>query len=151
MNATNDVDYPIFAVVGRVNKGKSSVIASLIESDAIKISPRPGTTTECVRYEVEQDGRVLFSVVDTPGFEDAPAHFIGFNDARPAPPLGSTRLKPSSTSSPVPTTSSKSASFSNLSSTEPRSCMWSMARSRTEKTTKPRWRSFDSRDSLRWR
>lgn len=63
---------PRFAVVGRVNKGKSSVIASLIENDAVKISPRPGTTTECVRYDVEVDERVLFSVVDTPGFEDAP-------------------------------------------------------------------------------
>ncbi len=55
-----------------MNKGKSSVIASLIESDDVKISPRPGTTTECVRYDVEQNGRVLFTVVDTPGFEDAP-------------------------------------------------------------------------------
>jgi small GTP-binding protein len=66
------VEVPRFAVVGRVNKGKSSVIASLIEDDAVKISPRPGTTTECVRYDVEVDGRVLFSVIDTPGFEDAP-------------------------------------------------------------------------------
>jgi len=65
-------DVPRFAVVGRVNKGKSSVIASLIENDAVKISPRPGTTTECVRYDVEVDDRVLFSVIDTPGFEDAP-------------------------------------------------------------------------------
>ena len=63
---------PVFAVVGRVNKGKSSIIASLIESDDVKISPRPGTTTECVRYDVDRDGRVLFTVVDTPGFEDAP-------------------------------------------------------------------------------
>lgn len=63
---------PTFAVVGRVNKGKSSVVASLIEDDGVKISPRPGTTTECVRYVVESDDRVLFAVVDTPGFEDAP-------------------------------------------------------------------------------
>ena len=67
-----NVEVPQFAVVGRVNKGKSSIIASLIENDAVKISPRPGTTTECVRYDVEVDGRVLFSVIDTPGFEDAP-------------------------------------------------------------------------------
>jgi small GTP-binding protein len=66
---------PSFAVVGRVNKGKSSVIASLIENDAVKISPRPGTTTKCVRYDVEVDDRVLFSVIDTPGFEDAPRAF----------------------------------------------------------------------------
>lgn len=63
---------PVFAVVGRVNKGKSSVIASLIERDDVKISPRPGTTTECVRYDVDQGGRLLFTVIDTPGFEDAP-------------------------------------------------------------------------------
>ena len=78
-------DRPTFAVVGRVNRGKSSVIASLIESDAVKISPRPGTTTECVRYDVEEDGRILFSVIDTPGFEDAPRalHWIrqGESDA----------------------------------------------------------------------
>ena len=61
---------PTFAVVGRVNKGKSSVIASLIENDRVKISPRPGTTTECVRYDVAVDGQTLFSVIDTPGFGD---------------------------------------------------------------------------------
>lgn len=72
MSESSKAEVPTFAVVGRVNKGKSSVIASLIESDAVKISPRPGTTTECVRYDVEANGRVLFSVVDTPGFEDAP-------------------------------------------------------------------------------
>lgn len=65
-------DIPTFAVVGRVNKGKSSVIASLIEDDGVKISPRPGTTTECVEYAVEAEGRTLFRVIDTPGFEDAP-------------------------------------------------------------------------------
>ena len=72
MTARADENVPKFAVVGRVNKGKSSVIASLIEDDGVKISPRPGTTTECVRYAVESEGRVLFSVIDTPGFEDAP-------------------------------------------------------------------------------
>jgi small GTP-binding protein len=72
MSSTEDEGVPTFAVVGRVNKGKSSVIASLIEDDGVKISPRPGTTTECVEYAVEAEGRVLFRVVDTPGFEDAP-------------------------------------------------------------------------------
>lgn len=72
MSKHGDDDIPTFAVVGRVNKGKSSIIASLIEDDGVKISPRPGTTTECVRYAVESDDRVLFSVIDTPGFEDAP-------------------------------------------------------------------------------
>lgn len=84
---------PLFAVVGRVNKGKSSVIASLIESDDVKISPRPGTTTECVRYDVEQDGRVLFTVVDTPGFEDAPRalHWLQAREATAADRFGLVR------------------------------------------------------------
>ncbi len=72
MSTQVEESVPTFAVVGRVNKGKSSVIASLIEDDGVKISPRPGTTTECVQYAVEAEGRVLFRVVDTPGFEDAP-------------------------------------------------------------------------------
>lgn len=72
MSTQAEESVPTFAVVGRVNKGKSSVIASLIEDDGVKISPRPGTTTECVQYAVEAENRVLFRVVDTPGFEDAP-------------------------------------------------------------------------------
>jgi hypothetical protein len=86
MSVDVDEDVPKFAVVGRVNKGKSSVIASLIEDDGVKISPRPGTTTECVRYAVESDDRLLFSVIDTPGFEDAPRalHWIKQRDVTAA-------------------------------------------------------------------
>jgi hypothetical protein len=62
---------PVFAVVGRVNKGKSSVIATLAEDDSVRVDPRPGTTTECRRYPVTVDGRELFALVDTPGFEEA--------------------------------------------------------------------------------
>lgn len=63
---------PTFAVVGRVNRGKSSVIASLVENDRVRISPRPGTTTECVPYAINVGGRTLLRIIDTPGFEDAP-------------------------------------------------------------------------------
>jgi hypothetical protein len=63
---------PRFAVVGRVNKGKSSIVATLAEDDAILIDPRPGTTTDVREYPVRVDGRTLFVLVDTPGFEDAP-------------------------------------------------------------------------------
>ena len=66
---------PVFAVVGRVNKGKSSIVATLVEEEdprAIAISHEAGTTTECRQYRVEVDGDALFAVVDTPGFEDAP-------------------------------------------------------------------------------
>ncbi|HTO95617.1 MAG TPA: DUF3482 domain-containing protein [Myxococcales bacterium] len=63
---------PRFAVVGRVNKGKSSIVATLAEDDSIRVDPRPGTTTEVHEYPVTVDGRPLFVLVDTPGFEDAP-------------------------------------------------------------------------------
>jgi len=63
---------PRFAVVGRVNKGKSSIVATLAEDDSVRIDPRPGTTTEVREYPVQVDGRTLFVLVDTPGFEDAP-------------------------------------------------------------------------------
>ena len=62
---------PVFAVVGRVNRGKSSIIATLAEDDSIAISPLPGTTRHCTSYEVRLNGEVLFRLVDTPGFEDA--------------------------------------------------------------------------------
>jgi len=62
---------PVFAVVGRVNRGKSSIIATLAEEDSIAISPLPGTTRRSTRYDVSLDAEVLFRLVDTPGFEDA--------------------------------------------------------------------------------
>jgi hypothetical protein len=63
---------PVFAIVGRANKGKSSIVATLAEDDSVAIAPRPGTTTECREYPVRVDGEVLFKLVDTPGFEEAP-------------------------------------------------------------------------------
>lgn len=62
---------PVFAVVGRVNRGKSSIIATLAEEDSIAISELPGTTRRATTYDVALDGEVLFRLVDTPGFEDA--------------------------------------------------------------------------------
>ncbi len=65
-------EIPRFAVVGRVNKGKSSIVSTLAEDDSVRVDPRPGTTTEVREYPVRVDGRTLFVLVDTPGFEDAP-------------------------------------------------------------------------------
>ena len=64
---------PVFAVVGRVNEGKSSIIATLTENDDIEVSPDPGTTKLCHRYVMERSGRRLFDVVDTPGFQEPEA------------------------------------------------------------------------------
>jgi hypothetical protein len=64
---------PTFAVVGRVNKGKSSVVSTLIEDDSVRVDPEPGTTRVCTRFPFRaDDGRTLCYVVDTPGFEEAP-------------------------------------------------------------------------------
>lgn len=35
---------PVFAVIGHPNEGKSSVVATLVENDRIRISPVPGET-----------------------------------------------------------------------------------------------------------
>ncbi|MEH6561479.1 MAG: DUF3482 domain-containing protein, partial [Marinobacter sp.] len=60
---------PIFAVVGHPNKGKSSVVATLSQNDAIAIALEPGTTRKRQSYPLSVDGRVLYTLVDTPGFQ----------------------------------------------------------------------------------
>lgn len=60
---------PVFAVVGHPNKGKSSVVATLSQNDAIAIAMEPGTTRQCHRYPLSVDGHTLYTLVDTPGFQ----------------------------------------------------------------------------------
>jgi hypothetical protein len=62
---------PTFAVVGRVNMGKSAVIATLLEIDdneLIRVSPTPGETTRCQLHRVVFDDRECLRFIDTPGF-----------------------------------------------------------------------------------
>jgi predicted GTPase len=63
---------PVLVVVGRVNRGKSSILSTLAEDDSILVAPEPGTTRDVHHYPLRVDGRELFQLVDTPGFEDAP-------------------------------------------------------------------------------
>lgn len=63
---------PTLVIVGRVNRGKSSILSTLAEDDSVVISPEPGTTREIHRFPLRVDGEALFQMVDTPGFEDAP-------------------------------------------------------------------------------
>jgi len=65
-------EIPTFAVVGRVNKGKSSIVSTLVEDESVRIDKTPGTTRECEVFELRVGTRVLCRLVDTPGFEDAP-------------------------------------------------------------------------------
>ena len=60
---------PRFVVVGHPNKGKSSIVATLAESDDVLISPVPGTTTKARRFPFSIDGEVLYELIDTPGFQ----------------------------------------------------------------------------------
>lgn len=64
-------DVPAFAVVGRVNMGKSAVLATLLEIDdneLIRVSPTPGETTRCQVHRVVFGGRECVRFIDTPGF-----------------------------------------------------------------------------------
>lgn len=62
---------PHFAIVGHPNKGKSSIVATLAEDEAVAISPHPGTTTQARPYPMRLDGETLYELIDTPGFQRA--------------------------------------------------------------------------------
>ncbi|MFI4859958.1 MAG: GTPase/DUF3482 domain-containing protein [Phycisphaerales bacterium JB063] len=64
-------DAPLLVVVGHPNKGKSSIVATLAEDASVKIAPRPGTTVRADHFPMRVDGRLLYTLVDTPGFENA--------------------------------------------------------------------------------
>jgi hypothetical protein len=66
-----DDGVPAFAVVGRVNMGKSAVIATLLEIDdneVLRVSPTPGETTRCQPHRVIFGGSECLRLIDTPGF-----------------------------------------------------------------------------------
>jgi Domain of unknown function (DUF3482)/50S ribosome-binding GTPase len=71
MSRPNEQDVPVFAVVGRVNMGKSAVIATLLEIDdneLVRVSPTPGETTRCQPHRVVFGDRECVRFIDTPGF-----------------------------------------------------------------------------------
>ncbi|MFT3992281.1 MAG: GTPase/DUF3482 domain-containing protein [Luteolibacter sp.] len=71
MNAPVLSAIPTFAVVGRVNMGKSAVIATLLEIDdneVIRVSPTPGETTRCQPHPVVFGHKECLRFIDTPGF-----------------------------------------------------------------------------------
>lgn len=63
-------DLPVFAIIGHPNEGKSSVVSTLAEDDAVAISPVPGETTRLGRFDLKADGRSIIEFVDTPGFQN---------------------------------------------------------------------------------
>ncbi|MCP5539144.1 MAG: GTPase/DUF3482 domain-containing protein [Akkermansiaceae bacterium] len=72
--SADDAGIPRFAVVGRVNKGKSSILATLVEeadNARIRISEIPGETTRCQSIPLVLGGETLVEFIDTPGFNRA--------------------------------------------------------------------------------
>jgi len=63
--------HPTFAVVGHPNKGKSSIVSTLAFDDSVQISDTPGTTTKKRSFPLKVDGKVLYELFDTPGFQRA--------------------------------------------------------------------------------
>ena len=63
--------YPKFAVVGHPNKGKSSIVSSLALDDSVQISDTPGTTTVKRSFPLTVDGKIIYELFDTPGFQRA--------------------------------------------------------------------------------
>lgn len=63
--------HPQFAVVGHPNKGKSSIVSTLALDDSVQISDTPGTTTKRRSFPLSVDGKVLYELFDTPGFQRA--------------------------------------------------------------------------------
>ncbi|MAW62251.1 MAG: hypothetical protein CMJ94_15650 [Planctomycetes bacterium] len=64
---------PTLVVVGHVNKGKSSVVASLTEDASVPIDRTPGTTARSGSYALMHEGQPVLRVIDTPGFQEAAA------------------------------------------------------------------------------
>jgi hypothetical protein len=65
-------DIPTFAVIGRVNKGKSSIVSALAEDETVVIDSGTGTTLVCQEFPIKVDGQTIINLIDTPGFQQAP-------------------------------------------------------------------------------
>jgi GTPase Era involved in 16S rRNA processing len=66
------MNVPSFAVVGRVNAGKTATLATLLEvddNDLLRVSSTPGETTRVQELPVVYQGETLVRFLDTPGFQ----------------------------------------------------------------------------------
>ena len=73
MTQTPKSECPTFALVGRVNAGKSTLLNFIAGQDVAIVSPVPGTTTDVVEkaMELRPFGRIVF--LDTAGIDDESA------------------------------------------------------------------------------
>lgn len=66
---THEVHELHFTVVGHPNEGKSSVVSTLIEDDAVRVSPWPGETRKSEAHALQPGKEILVFFMDTPGFQ----------------------------------------------------------------------------------
>ena len=66
-------EIPTFAIVGHPNKGKSSIVSTLAQDSSVAISPHSGTTVHTRIFPMRVDGKELYRLIDTPGFQRARA------------------------------------------------------------------------------
>ncbi len=64
---------PRFAVVGHPNKGKSSIVATLAQDDTVYIERTSGSTKKARSYPMKVDNKIIYELIDTPGFQRARA------------------------------------------------------------------------------
>jgi len=64
---------PTFALVGHPNKGKSSLVSTLARDASVRVGPEPGTTIQAREFPLRIGGQLLYTLVDTPGFQRARA------------------------------------------------------------------------------
>jgi len=91
MSAEKSDNLPVFAVVGKVNMGKTSVLSTLLEqdnNDVLRVSPTPGETTRNHVHGLKIGGEEVIQFIDTPGFSrpiDAMREIQRFHDGEGAP------------------------------------------------------------------
>jgi len=72
MSLSKQKPYPLVALIGRTNVGKSTLFNRLIESKKAVVSPEPGTTRDRLTATCIWSGRAI-TVVDTGGQDVSPA------------------------------------------------------------------------------
>lgn len=71
---------PKFAIIGHPNEGKSSIVATLAQNDAVAISSVPGETIQQQRFDLKAGKESIIEFVDTPGFQNPQSTLAWFKD-----------------------------------------------------------------------
>lgn len=61
---------PTFAIIGRSNEGKTTLMATLTEDDRLEMGEVPGMTREATPYPLKIDEEPVMYFWDTPGFQN---------------------------------------------------------------------------------